>query len=222
MIVLSILFAFGIGKRFTAFLLAISLYFNGELIYLYSNGGDNLLTFIAIYLVFVNSYDYLSFSKLKYKKEQINKISNMVSNLAVLSIMIHLCLVYFVSFMHKIHSDMWFNGVATYYILNLERYKSPFNHLFANNAFVIAVSTYGTLAFELLFPLFIWNKKFRSILLFFGILLHMGIYFFMKIYDFEILFIMVYGFFISNNEWKSIINWLNIKTKNRWKLAKNL
>lgn len=214
-IILSLLFAFGIGKRLTVFLLFICIYFNGELIYLYSNGGDNLLTYLCLYLIFTNSYDFLSFKKLKYKNISLNKLSSFISNLAVYSIMIHLCLVYFVSFIHKIHSDMWYNGVANYYILNLERYNSPFNYLFSKNSFFIAFSTYFTLAFELLFPILIWNKKFRNPLLFSGIFLHLGIYFFMMIYDFEILFIMIYGFFLTNEEWDNIF----LKTKRilKWK-----
>jgi len=214
-IFLSILFAFGIGKRLTIFLLFICIYFNAEMIYLYSNGGDNLLTYLCLYLIFTNSYQYLSFDILKYKNENINKLSNLISNLAVYSIMIHLCLVYFVSFIHKIHSDMWYNGVANYYILNLERYNSPFNFLFSKNAFFIPFTTYFTLGFELLFPILIWNKKFRNLLLIAGIALHTGIYFFMMIYDFQILFIMIYGFFLTNQEWDNIIS--KIKHVLKWK-----
>lgn len=215
LVLLSFLFAFGVGKSLTALLLFICVYFNGEIIYLHSNGGDNLLTYVCLYLIFVNSYDYLSFKKIEYKNSKIKNLSVMVSNLAVYSIMIHLCLVYFVSFIHKIHADEWYNGVATYYILNLERYNSPLNHLFSKNAFVVGFSTYFTLAFELFFPILIWNKNFRNILLLSGIGLHLGIYFFMMIYDFEILFIMIYGFFLTNQEWTHIINF--IKHKLKWK-----
>ncbi len=113
--------------------------------------------------------------------------------------------------MHKIHSDVWFNGVANYYILNLERFCSPLNIYFSKNTFFIATSTYFTLFFELLFPFLVWFKLWRNTFLISGILLHLGIYFFMLIYDFEILFIMTYGFFLTNSEWEKIINWVRTK-----------
>ena len=75
--------------------------------------------------------------------------------------------------------------------------------------FFVGFSTYFTLAFELLFPLFIWNKFYRKFLIFSGIMLHLGIYFFMMIYDFEILFIMIYGFFLTNKQWSKINLWLS-------------
>ncbi|WP_334124784.1 hypothetical protein [Empedobacter brevis] len=208
-ILVSLLFAFGIGRWFTALLLYMLMYFNNELSYLYSNGGDNLLSFICLYMIFTNSYNYFVLNKSKISK---SKISNLASNLACYSIMIHLCLIYFVSFIHKIHSDMWYNGVANYYILNLERYSSPFNHIFSKNMTFIVFSTYFTLAFELFFPILVWNKKLRNILLISGIFLHLGIYFFMMIYDFEILFIMIYGFFITNSEWSKIFIYIKEKT----------
>lgn len=211
LIVATIFYGFGIGKRVTVLILAISLYaFNNQIIAPFGNGGDNYLTFIIIYLIFTDSFDFFSFSKINYKNQSLSNLSNFVSNLAVYSIMIHICLIYFVSFIHKIHSDVWYNGVATYYILNLERYTSPFNHLFSKNAFFIGFSTYFTLAFELLFPLFIWDKRYRNILLISGILMHLGIYFSMMIYDFSILFMMVYGFFLSNKEWNHFYKKVNI------------
>ena len=45
------------------------------------------------------------------------------SNLAGFSICLHLCFIYFISAIHKIHADVWFNGVATYYTFNIERFK---------------------------------------------------------------------------------------------------
>ena len=43
--------------------------------------------------------------------------------------------------------------------------------------------------------------------------MHLGIYFFMMIYDFEILFIMIYGFFVTNEEVKSILEYSKNKLR---------
>jgi hypothetical protein len=206
-IILAVLFAFGILKNYTALLLCLCNFIINDTFALFGNGGDNLLYFILIYMAFTNSYYFLS--KSNYTE---NYFSNLISNLGVFAILFHLCIIYFVSALHKIHSDVWFNGVATYYVLNIERFCSPLNYLFSKNSFFIASSTYFTLLFETLFPILIWFKSTKNILLISGILMHLGIYFFMMIYDFEILFIMIYGFFISNEKWFNFIN----KNLSKW------
>lgn len=116
------LYFFGVGKYFIAFLAflftAVFQQLNGILL----NGGDNLLTFAMLYLCFTDSYQYFSIKKLAFQSKEITEISNFISNLAVLSIQLHLCLAYFVSGIFKVHADVWFNGVATYYIFNMERF----------------------------------------------------------------------------------------------------
>ncbi len=208
-IILAIFFLLGVGKNFVILLLFLAMfYYNAPFLFLL-NGGDNLLQFILAYMVFTNSYKYYTI----FKSQKNTGIRNLISNLACLSIMIHLCIVYIVSGLHKVHSDIWFNGVATYYILHIERFSSPINELFYNNKFFIMASTYITLIFELLFPILIWNNKFKPLFLLIGVLLHISIYLTMMIYDFEILFIMIYGFFISNKYWRKINNLIQIKFK---------
>jgi hypothetical protein len=203
MIVL-VLFAFGIGKHFTS--LAVFIFveiFQGMNNYVL-NGGDNLLKFQTLYMVFCDSYQYLSFSKLKFKSDVTQKISNMLTNLAVCSIIIHLALVYFTTGLHKAHADVWFNGVATYYTLSLERFAgTEYNALFVKNGYFVTLTTYFTLLWELSFAFVAWYKKLRPYVLLCGVMLHLGIYIFMMIHDFQILYIMTYGFFFTDNEIRS-------------------
>lgn len=199
-IVFSILYMFGVFKNYIAVLLCVCNFILNDIFSLFGNGGDNLLYFLLMYMTFTNSFKFFSVGN--YKE---SKISNLISNLGFLAILLHLTLIYFVSGIHKLHSDLWFNGVAIYYILNIERFCSPLNHLISKNAFIIAFLTYSTILFEILFPILIWFKNFRVFFLFAGLLMHLGIYFFMMIYDFEILFIMIYGFYISNERWQKIL-----------------
>ena len=204
-IVLAILYAFGIGKNITALLLFFSALLYFEPFLFIANGGDNLLYFIMIYMIFVNSYKHLNI----FNNYGTGEVSNVLSNLATLSIMLHLCLAYFVSGVHKMSAGVWFNGVATYYVWQLERFNAPINYLFYKNAFIIGFSTYFTILFELLFPFLIWIRQFRKILLISGLVLHLGIYFTMMIYDFEILFIAIYGFWISDATWGKLFLKIN-------------
>lgn len=204
-----ILVLFGIGKNILVFILFIQIYFINSYISTILNGGDNLMIFVLMYFIFVNSF--ISPNEIKSTKNK--KYVNFISNIAVYCILIHICYVYFSTAMHKIHSDVWFNGTAIYYILNLERFQSPLSYLIKDNPIISTIFTYFTLIFELFFCVLIWNKRYRNIFLVSGILLHLSIFFFMMIFDFQLFFISIYGFFLTNDEW--------VKIKSKFNLMKN-
>ena len=197
-IILSILFLFGIGRYITVFflfmLIEIIQRINGYIL----NGGDNLLKFILLYLCFVNCYEYFTYSQ---RKNLSSNLSNFFSNLGVLSIKIHLCLIYFISAIFKLNANVWFRGIATYYILNLNRFKgSEFNEYLSKNYIFVTLSTYVTLFWELTFPFLVWSKKLKIPILIIGFFIHIGIYYFMMIHDFEILFLFTYIIFFNDEE----------------------
>lgn len=196
---LIILLLFGIGRNLTALGVFICLEIQQRLCYTILNGGDNLFKFLVLYMIFINSYEFFV---LKKKIRANPSISNLISNLATYSICIHLCLVYFISAIHKIHADVWFNGVANYYILSSERFRgTSINSELAKNGIFVTLTTYFTIAVELFYPILIWIKKTRILMIISALILHIGIYIFMMIYDFQIVFIVVQGFFISNKTW---------------------
>ena len=180
------------------------------------------MKFILLYMCFADSFDYFSIQKTHYKSVYKIKINNLITNLAAFSIIMHLCLAYFVSGIFKLHSDVWFNGVASYYTLSLERFQgTPFNNQLAQNGYFVTITTYGTLFLELYFPVLIWIKKIRYPLLVAGILLHLSIFSLMMIYDFQFVFIMVYCLFLSNKEWKALFAKLKtLKSWRKWKIGK--
>ncbi|WP_162074128.1 hypothetical protein [Chryseobacterium fistulae] len=173
------------------------------------NGGDNLLKFILLYMVFANSFTYFCIHKSKEKKDS---ISNVLSNLSVLSICIHLCLIYFISALHKTNATVWFHGVATYYTFQLERFSgTSLNSILAKNSYFVVISTYFTLILELYYPVLVWFKKPKTIVILCMISLHAGIAVFMMLYDFQFIFILVQGFFYKNSFWLPKYNSLKNK-----------
>jgi hypothetical protein len=195
-----ILMLFGVGKNFTAVIVFLLYDIIQKLCPQILNGGDNFLRFILLYLAFADSFHYFSISG--YKSTRFYKLRCFTSNLAGISICMHLCLIYFISAIHKIHADVWFNGVATYYTFNIERFNgTAFNTSFANSAVFVALTTYGTWLLELLYPILIWNNAFKKYLVPAAILLHLGIGIFMMLYDFQLIFILVQGFFFTNQQW---------------------
>lgn len=200
-IILIVFFLFGIGRYLTAILLYFMVRLIQELNGLILNGGDNLLSFVMLYLSFANSYDYFVLSPIKFNSQRIRRFANFTTNLAVFSIVFHLCLIYFFSAIGKTNTSEWYKGVALYYTLMNERFKgTAWNETLAMNGYFVTIGTYFTLLFEFLFPFFIWQRRWRNVLVLSGIALHAGIYVLMMIHDFEILFIAIYGFLFSDKE----------------------
>lgn len=200
-------FFFGIGKYLSAFVLFLLYEIQQRLGYIVLNGGDNLLKFILMYMVFIDSYKYFSITKLQFKNATSKFLGIFISNMAAFSICLHICLAYFLSAWHKIHADVWFNGIATYYTLSLERFRgTKLNPYLAKNEYFVTFSTYFTMLVEIYFPVLIWFKKTKKIISLCAISLHIAIYFFMMIYDFQLIFIMSQGFFFSNKQWICFIN----------------
>lgn len=207
-ILLILFYFFGVGKNLTAFLVYIFYELLQNLCPTIQNGRDNLLKFIMLYMVFINSFEYFTLEQRQYFKNiEFDKFQNFLSNVFGFCICLHLCLIYFISAIHKIHSDVWFNGVATYYTLSLERFRGTrWNLQLVKNGIFVTLSTYGTILIELLYPFLIWFSKTKNIMIILAIILHLSIYIFMMIYDFQIVFIFVQGFFISNVNWIQFYN----------------
>jgi hypothetical protein len=206
-----ILYLFGVGKHVTALLVYILLEVFQRLNGLALNGGDNLLKFLVLYMAFANSYEFFSWKRLQPTD---GKFSNMFTNLALISILLHLCLVYLISGLSKAHTDVWYNGVAVYYIFHLERFQgTPWNEVLGKNGFFVTIATYFTLLYEIYFPVLIWFKKLRIMCLVIGVMLHLGIYTFMMIYDFQMVFIFVYGFLFTDGEYEKLLKALSSKFK---------
>ena len=201
--VVSVLMALGIGKNFIiffAFLLVEALQnVNGLIL----NGGDNLLKFNLLYMSFCNSFSFLSLGASRRRRGEECTLYNFLTNLGCASIILHLLLVYFISAISKIHSDVWYNGIAIYYIMNLERFSgSSLNQIIGQNTYLVTIFSYGTILLELFFPFLVFHKMLRIPLLLMGVLMHLSIFYFMMIHEFQLLFIAHYGFFFRDHEYR--------------------
>jgi len=191
----------GVGRRFMAVLLFLMVYVLHTLNTTIINGGDVLARLILFYLIFADSYRYFTIFKQGVLSEENKKLLNLISNLAAFSIMLQLCVGYFALGLNKLIDPLWRSGEATYYALMNERYMgTAYNQWIVQHKWIDYCTNYGVIAFEILFPLFVWFKKTRKPFLFAGILFHLSIYIFMMIYGFQIVFILIYGLFLPNDQ----------------------
>ena len=198
-IIVILLNILGIGRWFTALLLFLMVDFLEKMNTSFVNGGDKMVRLILLYMIFANSYQYFVLYKNRKEVSEKGKLKNLISNLAAVSIMLQLCVAYFSSGIAKINDTFWWNGEATYYALSMERFVgTPLNKYIVQQKWIDYLTNYGTIIFELFFPILIWIKKMRKPLLIAGVIFHMCIYIFMMIYGFEFVFILIYGLFLPN------------------------
>ncbi len=192
---------FGIGRWFTGLLLFLVVDFLQKMNMSFVNGGDYMAKLILLYLIFADSYKYFVLTKQRNVGSDERKFTNLLSNLAAVSIMLQLCVAYFSSGIAKISEPLWQNGEATYYALSMERFMgTAFNKYIAQYKWVDYFTNFSTICFELLFPFLIWVKNWRKPLLIAGVLFHLCIYIFLMIYGFQIVFVLIYGMFLPNEK----------------------
>lgn len=201
-LLLLLLNLFGIGRNLTSFLVFIVFALIYNMNNRYTNGGDKMSVILLFYLSFANTFSHLTLFKRKPLADKKEKLYNLLSNLAAYSIIINLCLVYFIAGLAKLMNPLWQHGTAMYYFLNDERFS-----VFAAGgktadlpAALLYIVDYGTILLELAFPFLMLNKKTRNIGLILCFIMHLGIYSFMMIYSMTVMFVIQYGMFYSNEE----------------------
>ena len=193
---------FGIGRNIVSLLLFLSFTVLYHLDNKFANSGDEMSMLLLFYLSFANTFSHFVLFKRNPFSPQKEKLYNLLSNLAAYSIMINLCLSYFMAGTFKLMDPYWKNGTGIYYFVNDDRYS-----VFAAGAkhvdfpWVLSyIISYGTILLELSFPFLVWHKKYRNIIFIISLLMHLGIYSFLMIYGMTLIFIIQYGLFYTNEE----------------------
>lgn len=71
--------------------------------------------------------------------------------------------------------------------------------------YVLALMAFTVLAWEIYFPVMIWNKKIKNLVLGFGFSMHLGIGLFMNLPSFAAMMISYYALFLSKDELLKLI-----------------
>lgn len=199
---LLVLNLFGIGRNIVSLLLYLSMTILYHLNNKYANSGDEMSMLLLLYLSFANTFSHFVLCKRKPFSPNKEKVYNLLSNLAAWSIVVNLCISYFMPGAYKITQSFWQDGTAIYYFFNDDRYS-----VFAAGGKHVAlpwtlsfILGYGTVLLELLFPFLVFGKKTRNIILGLCLLMHLGIYCFLMVYGMTLIFVMQYGLFYSNEE----------------------
>lgn len=166
------------------------------------NSGDHLYLIIAFLLSFAPSD--LRWSLRSYFARRRGKEGpRMVSAWSTRLIGLQICYVYLYAFAAKINSKAWISGTAMFDVFaspSLARWPTELDY-----PVFLALITWGTLVFELFFPLFVWQKAYRRYALPAGILFHLGIEVTMALPMFSALMMISYASFLDDEEARAIL-----------------
>lgn len=166
-------------------------------------GADMTACFWFLYLAMADSCKHYSvlnywFKDKSRKREQ--KRSDIFSSIAVRLIQIQLVIIYVYTGCEKLKGMTWWEGVAVWKVLGNPQ-LAPFDMSFmAHVPWVIAIMTYGTLIFEVYFPVVVINKRCRNFWLSFGVFLHAGTAALMGLHFFALVMLCAYLVYFSDDE----------------------
>lgn len=164
-----------------------------------SNGGYHLgqqLFFISVFFVGTRKQSNSKWSSAK----------NWIHQLAFSAIWIQLAIMYSMAGLQKLRGDLWISGDAMAIILSMEEYSLPWiSELVKSNNGLLRGMTYMGLAYQLIFPLLIWIKTMRPLLLIAGTAFHLFIAFVIGITDYGIELLAVYLIFIPQQNARNLL-----------------
>ena len=167
------------------------------------DGGNNLVKICFLMLLLCNC----SGKQLVSRFEILTIISNALTNCIFRLIQIQIVFVYFCAAIYKFHGELWNNGMALYYTLQVPQYSVPIvTNFVLENPMISSFMTHGTLLFQYLFPVLIFVGRTRKIMLLLGVGLHLGIFFIMGLGMFALHVIATYTIFLNQKECIAINN----------------
>lgn len=194
-----LLFIFGIGRNFATFLVFMFHLILIQLSLPLVTWGDKILKFTLLYFIFVNSFYYWSLNSNK-------KSTGIISKLAVLSIILHLFMIYLNNSFYKLMDIDWQQGFAVFYsFAQYSNFKESLFYPLISHGFFSKSLSYFTILLQISFvPLAIWRKT-RYYILIISALVHVVMIVQFGLWKFELIVLLHYGFVLTDQDWKRII-----------------
>lgn len=206
-LVIFILYTLGIESvifNVLVFLSMCSLYnLNGYI----TDGGNNLVIICLLYMIFTKNAQY--FSIYKGKIDKLKSLSVGIHNLFFFLVLFQVCVLYFFAGFAKARGEMWYSGVAPYYIFNINSFTmtwiKPYIDFILEFPLFITLISYLSIFMQLFFPFMLLNKYTKVIGILGSLCFHIGIIFVMGLVPFGLVMIAFDLAFIKD-EWYRELN----------------
>jgi predicted DCC family thiol-disulfide oxidoreductase YuxK len=174
------------------------------------NSGDCLMLAMTIYLLLAPSDASCSVDRLiRILRGTDPLVAPRIVPWTQRLMQLQLCLLYFCTFFGKVQGNLWQNGTAAYYPLQLQEfYRFPMPDV-SDQMWLIHLMTWGALAVEFSLFTLIWVPRLRLFVISLGVLLHLGIEYSMNIPFFSFLVIASYMTFLRPSDYDCFKAWLS-------------
>ncbi|WP_225446660.1 HTTM domain-containing protein [Streptacidiphilus sp. PB12-B1b] len=188
----SALFALGWHTRATSVVFAVVVTsFHGRAVFM-TDGGDNLIELMAVYLMFTACGRRWSLDARRSRTRprpapllrpalrqavQIRSLlSNTLHNCGMFVIAAQVCLLYGSAGLFKVQGGLWRDGTALHYVLNLDLFQPwpALSRAADGHALLLAVGSYLTVLVQVAFPFTLFSRA-KYVVLALLVALHLGI-----------------------------------------------
>ena len=206
-----LLITFGLSNRvfvFVVFLLHLSfIQRNHFIVY----GADLYATFWLFFLCFMKSgshFNLITLFRKKYLglKKVTSEECDLLTSVGVRLMQVELCISYGMTGLEKLKGMNWWEGSAVWYVMGNQQIV-PFDFSFFYNVpVIIAFMSFSVLAFEIYFPMAIWQEKLRPLWIFFGVMFHLLTSLFMGLVYFGLIMMISYFLWLKKEDFSKIRN----------------
>jgi hypothetical protein len=124
-------------------------------------------------------------------------VATVSANLGLRLIQLHLCLIYAAAGLSKLQGRAWWSGDATLMILLAPEYRVGHLAWLAGYPRLLNLLTHGTVALEILYPILVWVRVCRPLMVLGMVGLHLGIILTMGLTEFSLSMIAANLAFVS-------------------------
>ncbi len=187
----------------------LAVYVMAEPFSITSDGGDNILRLVLLYMVFMLEPEQLKKAK---------GVSIFLHNVAVVATLLQICVLYIISGSAKLQGHSWVNGTALYYVLHVDAYGVNWVWLrdLIKQPLVVAGLTYTTIVYQIGF-VFMLTSRYHVFWVLLGVGFHLGILVCMGLTTFSLIMISLGLFTVRDSEWRMIGSWLQATAPKLWK-----
>lgn len=150
------------------------------------HAGDVLFKVALFALILAPLSRSWSLDRLWYKRRHGVFPSELAMPVAQRLLQLQFCIVYLCTLSEKLRGATWIEGTAVYYLM----YVSEFIHLplpawLVDSVFLSKIASWGTLAIEGLFPVLVWFRETRRLVLIASLMMHLGMWYVLDIPYFQ-------------------------------------
>ena len=132
-----------------------------------------------------------------YDKVDTYDKSDLLTSVGVRLVQVQICISYGMTGLEKLKGPQWWEGSAVWYVIGNQQLVPMDLSLFYHWPALVAIMSASVIAFEVYFPMAIWQKKLFPLWIGFGVLFHIAAALFMGIPYFSLVVIWGYHSMVS-------------------------